>query len=286
MENILAFIPGHKFPDVSITGPICPLGCKYCKGYYLRNMEPTLTPKKLYDAAKFLAKKGAKGLLISGGFNLDGRLPIEPFLTVIKDIKREFNLVISVHSGLVDKNLAVRMKEAGVDIVDYELIMDDYVIKEVMNLKSKRSHDFVKSLEILEKYGPPYIAPHIPIGLNYGKIVKEYEAVNVISQFKPYVLIFLVFVPTKGTDMENVKPPPVTDIVNVIRYGDLKVKGEIALGCMRPWSMKFTLDPLVYKLGLVSRIVNPPKFMIKKYGIKVIEACCSIPRELFEVFIE
>ena len=49
MEDILAFIPGLKFPDVSITGSICPLGCKYCKGYYLRNMEPTLTPKKLYD---------------------------------------------------------------------------------------------------------------------------------------------------------------------------------------------------------------------------------------------
>ena len=286
MEDILAFIPGLKFPDVSITGSICPLGCKYCKGYYLRNMEPTLTPKKLYDTAKFLAKRGAKGLLISGGFNLDGRLPIEPFLSAIKDIKRDFNLVISVHSGLVDKSLAIKLREAGVDIVDYEIIIDDYVIKEIMNLKSKGSADFIKSFEILEAYGPPYIAPHVPIGLNYGKVVKEYEAVDVISQFKPYILIFLVFIPTKGTDMENVRPPSVTEIINVIRYGNLKVRSEIALGCMRPWFMKFILDPLVYKLKLVSRIVNPPKLMIRKYGIKVIEACCSIPRELFDIFIE
>ena len=284
MREVFAFIPGSKFPDVSITGSICPLKCKYCQGYYLRNMEATLTPKKLYETARFLAKKGAKGLLISGGFDLEGKLPIEPFLNTIKEIKRDFKFIISVHSGLVNKDLAIKMREAGVDIIDYEVVLDEEVIKDIMNLKSKEPEDFIKSLETLEKYGPPYIAPHIPIGLNYGKIVKEHEAVDVIADFKPYILVFLVFIPTKGTAMEHINPPSISNIINVIRYGNRKIKGELALGCMRPWAMKFTLDLAVYKLRLVDRIVNPLKHMVDKYKIKVIEACCSIPKELIPYF--
>ncbi len=285
MGNVKAFIPGRKFPDISITGLSCPLNCAYCEAYYLHGMESAPTPKKLYETVRYLVKKGAKGVLISGGFNLEGKLPIEPFLNIIREIKRDFDIVISVHQGLVDRNLAEKLRDAKVDIVDYEVILDPFVIKNVKNLKNKEPEDYIKSFEILEKYGPPYIAPHIPLGLNYGKIAHEFDVIDKIIEFDPYILVFLIFIPTKGTKMENSPMPEPKDIINVIKYARKKFKRTLALGCMRPWKLKYLVDPYLIEKDLVERITNPPKSVIKKYGLETVEACCSVPKELLERFI-
>lgn len=279
-----AFIPGKKFPDVSITGTACPLNCNYCQGHYLRGMELTPTPKKLYETVRYLVRNGAKGVLISGGFNLDGTLPVEPFLPIIREIKKDFDIVVSVHSGLVNKELAIKLREAKVDIVDYELIIDHVVIRDVMKLKKRKSEDFIKSFEILEKYGPPFVAPHVPIGFNYGRIVKEKETIDLIADYDPYVLIYLIFIPTKGTPMENAPIPDVKNVIELIKYGKERFKGETALGCMRPWIIKYVLDPLAYKLELVDRIVNPLKKHIEMFNMDIVEACCSVPKELLDKF--
>ncbi len=285
MSNVKAYIPGKKFPDISITGTSCPLNCAYCEGYYLHGMELAPTPKKLYDTVKYLVKRGAKGVLISGGFDLQGKLPVEPFLSTIKDIKRDFDIIISVHQGLVSKDLAIKLREAGVDIVDYEMILDPFVIKNIKNLKNKDPEDYIRSFELLDKYGPPYIAPHIPLGLNYGKIVYEYKVIDALMDFNPYILVFLIFIPTRGTKMENSSIPEAKDVVKIIAYARKKFNGILALGCMRPWKTKYLVDPYLIEKQLVDRITNPPKSIIKKYGLRVIEACCSVPKELLYKFI-
>jgi len=248
-------------------------------------MEHAVTPKQLYDTIKYLVRKGAKGILISGGFDPNGRLPIEPFLPVIREVKKKYNIVISVHAGLVDKNLAQKLRDHGIDIVDYELIVDPIVISKVKHL-NKKPEDFIKSYEVLINHGPPYVAPHIPIGFNYGRIVKEYEAIDIVKDYNPYVTVFLVFIPTKNTPMENTNPPRINEIVNVLKCARQRISGEIALGCMRPWTMKHTLDEIVCRERLVDRIVNPLRRIIKKYGLETINACCSIPKEYLHLFIE
>ncbi len=283
--NVKAFIPGKKFPDISITGTSCPLNCAYCEAYYLHGMEPAPTPKKLYDTVRYLVKRGAKGVLISGGFDLQGKLPIEPFLPTIKDIKRDFDIVVSIHQGLVDKDLALKLREAGVDIVDYEMILDPYVIKNIKNLKSKDPEDYIKSFEILEEFGPYFIAPHIPLGFNYGRILHEYKVIDILTDFDPYILVFLVFIPTKGTRMSDSPIPDPKDVIKIISYARRKFKKTLALGCMRPWKIKYLVDPYLIEKSIVDRITNPPKSIIKKYNLKVIEACCSVPKELLHKFI-
>lgn len=147
---IEAYIPGSRFPDISITGSSCQLQCDYCRARYLRLMEHVMTPKQLYDTIRSLVKRGARGILISGGFDRDGRLPIEPFLPVIRDAKRDFDVVVSVHAGLVNRELAEKLRSHGIDIVDYELILDPYVIKAIKHLR-KEPEDFIRSYEILIK---------------------------------------------------------------------------------------------------------------------------------------
>ncbi len=168
----IAFFPRVKYPAVSITAASCQLKCKFCMGNYLEGMIGASTPKQLYDVARFLTSKGARGILLSGGFNLEGVLPIMPFLQIVKEIKKDFDLVVSVHSGLVDKDLATQMRNNKVDVVDYGMMIDPVVIKEVQGLKKEPS-DYVKSFELLLGHGPSYIAPHVLIGSRYGEIERS-----------------------------------------------------------------------------------------------------------------
>jgi len=280
--NVKAFIPGKRYPAISITGNLCMLNCKYCEKHYLEGMLYATTPTQLYHVARNLYLQGARGLLLSGGFNREGFLPIKPFLEAIKMIKNDFKMIISVHSGLVNKELSSKMRESGVDIVDYQLILDPIVINEIQGL-NKSPEDYIESLEHLEKYGPPHIVPHVPLGFRYGVIKEEVEAVKVLKDYNVEVTVFLIFTPTKNTVMEKCKPPDEKNLLEFFK--SLKdFKGEVALGCMRPHYLKLDFDRTLIENGLISRIAVPSKKVIEEYGIKVIEACCSLPKEYFTIF--
>ena len=282
--EIIAFSPGENYPVISITGTACELNCLYCQGYYLKNMHSALTPAQLYSTAKDLHAKGARGILISGGFTQDGFLPIRPFLPTIKKIKKDFDLVISLHPGLVDKVLASEIRRSNIDIVDYELIIDSDVIKDVKGL-NKSPSDYVKSLELLIKFGPTYVAPHLPIGLRYGEIVKEKEAIAFLMDYEPYLVAFLTFIPTINTMMEDCGFPEKDDVIKLFSYAR-RLKGEIAMGCMRPSIYKDETDQVLIEKGLIDRIAIPRNKIIKKYNLRVIKACCSVPREFLSKFID
>ncbi len=280
--SIKAFIPGLKYVSVSITGTQCSLMCDYCRGIYLRGMKHVTTPKQLFDLVRHLYAGGVRGILISGGFNQEGYLPIEPYIPTIKEIKSNFDILVSVHAGLIDKSLAIKLREAKVDVVDYELVVDEHVIRNVMHLSGKGKEDFLKTYEILVTHGPPYIVPHVLVGANYGNIIKEGEAVDVARELAPEVMVFLVIKPTEGTAMQSVKVPKERDVVELIKYARQKFKGEIALGCMRPLTTKHTLDRMLCELGIVDRLVNPLKSVVDGFGLKVVQSCCSIPNELLK----
>jgi len=284
LGSIKVFIPGLKYPSISITGNYCSLMCDYCRGRYLSSMKKVSTPKELYDLVKMLYKDGIKGILISGGFNSEGFLTIEPYIHVIKDIKKDFRVVVSVHTGLISRSLAIKLRDAGVDIVDYELVVDDYVIKEVMHLKSRGHEDFIKTYDELIKYGPPYIIPHILIGANYGKVLTEFKAIDILRDYNPPITVLLILKPTENTPMTNVKVS-VDDVVEVFKYVRRRLNSEIALGCMRPLEMKYTLDFKLSESGLINRIVNPLRKFIDKFQVENIETCCSLPNELIKNLI-
>ncbi len=280
-----AFIPGSKFAAVSITGSTCWLNCKYCMGKYLKSMEHTPTPHHLKAFAEKFYKQGGRGILISGGFTREGKLPFTPFLQTIREIKKEYDFVISIHPGLVDKKGAENLRQVGVDIVDFDFTLSTYTIKGLKNLKDKDSTDFVLSLRYLYERGPPYVAPHILVGLPTVNTELTLEEVEFLKDYDPYVTVFLVFIPTEGTALGREKLLSTELMVDILHKARRLLGGELSLGCMRPVSYKNSLDIIAIEKNLVERIAVPHLSTITKYGLRKYDACCSVPRELLDWFL-
>jgi len=266
----VAFTPGWKYPSVSITGSACWLMCSYCRGRFLKGMVHVSSPSELAEFAGAHAARGGLGVLVSGGFTREGRLPVEPYIPVLKNIRERYGLIVSVHPGFIPVETMDALKRAGVDVVDYELVLDDYVLKYMKNL-SLTSRDVVEHYwEMLER-GPRYVVPHIPLAFTGSDEWVE-KAIEFLRDVEAEITVFLVNVYST--------PSVVNRVLRVLEKARSKLPGEISLGCMRPHRIKSVIDKVVVEQGLVDRIANPSRHVLEHYGLKLVETCCSIPRSI------
>jgi len=268
----------HGFPSISITGKSCALNCKHCGGTILKTMIPAETPEKLVETLHRIKKRGAVGCLISGGCFPNGSVPIGRFVGAIAEAKR-LGLKVVVHTGLVDLETARKLRDAGVDAVSIDIIGSEDTIKEIYNLESS-VQDYERSLEALRKADIPF-TPHVLVGLHYGELKGEFNALRMISRYNPSALIIIVFFPIKGTMMEHVKPPPARDVAKVLVQARLIMpKVPIVLGCARPKGKhRIQTDILAVEAG-VNGIAFPEVQAIEKaleLGLKISFSplCCS-----------
>lgn len=268
------YVPHPKYPTVSITGSWCGLGCDYCRRLVLRAMVQVENPSRFQSFCKRLKERGGIGCLISGGFTKEGKLPFEPYLDAIRWAKRELGLTLSIHPGILDKDGATQLRDSGIDVAEFYVVLSENVLKSVMHTKLSRN-DVMKALDTIYAHGPRYISPHITVGSDYGKVSWEYEAIDALRDYDPYVLIFLVLVPMEGTPMARVEPPPISDLLNLFAAARKKLENtELALGCMRVrGKYTQTLESELIRRGLVDRITIP---YVPVPG-PTIEACCSLP---------
>ena len=279
--KFLACYPGSRFPALSITGTKCALSCKHCGRHYLKNMIDCLKPDVLFTTCSRLAANGARGVLISGGYNNEGYLPLEPFLEAIARVKRELGLFLNVHTGLVPHALARELGRVGVDMASVDLIGSDETIELVLGIE-KTTRDYEQTLNKL-KQAVPHVVPHICIGLHEGRIEGETKALKIAAKIRPAALVFLVLVPTMGTHFEKVNPPSPSEVGRLIASARLKFpKATIALGCMRPRGDKRAEFELQALRSGVDRIEIPSERTIKaarELGLDVqrLEACCAVP---------
>jgi uncharacterized radical SAM superfamily protein len=267
------------FPTISITGRGCALKCKHCGGKVLETMYPATTPEKLLEVCTKLRREGALGCLISGGCLPNGSVPLEKFVDVIRRIKRELGLVVFVHTGIIDFDLAEKLREANVDAALIDIIGADETIKEIYNLDI-RVEDYDNSLMALNRAGIAFV-PHIIVGLHHGKLKGELTALELISKYNPSALVIIAFMPIHGTEMAMVKPAKPVDIAKVIAIARLKFsRTPLVLGCMRPKGKhRIETDVLAIKAG-VNAIAFPTEEAVKfaeKQGYKIVfsSLCCS-----------
>ncbi|MFC1486777.1 radical SAM protein [Thermoproteota archaeon] len=267
------------FPSISITGSSCALKCKHCNGKVLNTMYPVSTQKELLEACRELKEKGAVGCLISGGCLPDGSVPIDDFIDAITKVKKELGLIIVIHTGIIETTTAKKLKKAGVDAALIDIIGSDQTIREVYRLEVS-VEDFDKSLGALQKSGIPFV-PHLLVGLHYGKLKGELQALKMISNYSPSAIIIIAFMPIHGTPMEKEKPPDPADIAKVLVTAKLIMpKIPIALGCMRPKGKHRTItDTLAVKAG-IDAIAFPDEKAIKlaeSLGLEISFSpiCCS-----------
>jgi len=267
------------FPTISITGTGCALKCKHCGGKVLETMYPATTPEKLFDLCAQFKRNGAYGCLISGGCLPNGSVPLEKFVDVIGEIKRELGLTVFVHTGIINFDTAKRLRNAGVDAALIDIVGSSETIRKIYNL-NVTVKDYENSLKALHEAEIAFV-PHIIVGLYHGKLNGEFYALKMISQYKPSALVVIAFMPIHGTEMEKIEPSKPVNIAKAIVTARLMIpQTPLVLGCMRPKGKhRIETDILAIKSG-VDAIAFPAEEAVKfaenqGYNISFSSFCCS-----------
>ena len=278
------YYPKPRFPSVSVTGTRCALRCKHCGGHYLRGMENVDTSSKLIDFCIKLDEEGGVGVLISGGSDIHGRVPLEGFYHALEWVKENTGLIVNVHTGLLDSRRAEEIASASVDIVSVDVVGSEETIRRVYGLDAK-VEDYTDTLWALKEARVPNVVPHICVGLDFGGIRGEARAIELAGEIEPEIIVILGLIPTKDTDMESVDPPSSVDLAKTVAASRLMYpESSVALGCMRSRVDKGRGETLAIKAG-ADRLVLPASSTVKAtategFEIKHLDGCCAIPEDL------
>ena len=195
-------------------------------------MIPVTTPEALLKFAKKNEKK-INGFLLSGGSTPDGKVPLKKFAEAVKWIRKNTNLKVNIHTGIIDDEDIQYLEYMKPSHISFDVIGATETIREIIGIK-RRKENYFHSLDILDSSSLNY-SPHIIAGLHYGEILGEYSIIEKILNLKNFSnVILLVLIPTKGTPMENVEID-VPQIENFFDYTLSKLPAQkVVLGCMRP----------------------------------------------------
>jgi len=270
-----------EFVAISLTGTSCALSCEHCKTGVLRGMADLgRFDGSLFDLCTHLKSKGAKGVLISGGSDRRGRVPLAAHLEDLIRVRRELGLVIRVHAGLPDEDTCRGLGKADIDGAMIDVIGHIDTIRDVYHLDASPG-DFETVLAQLERYQVPTV-PHIIIGLHYGRVLGEWQALEMIARHPPKLLVLVILMPLTGTPMAGVEPPS-TEAIGEFFEASRKTLPEtpIMLGCARPLGeMKAAVDRLAVDTGL-NGIAYPAEGIVdyargRQLEPEFIDACCGI----------
>ena len=275
------------FPSVSMSGSHCALHCKHCNQTYLYDMQRGTTSAELLELSHRFEETGATGFLLSGGCDTTGEmLNLRKLLPGIKQVKEETDLIIKLHTGFVDNHLAEDIVSAGVDIASVEVVGSNETIQEIFKYHAT-IESYEQTLQNLEAAGMPFIVPHICIGLHYGQLQGELQALSMIQQHcDPALLVMIVFRPTPGTVLGTSRIPSRYDVSYVIKQAkQLFPDKEISLGCIRPRARYREEIELAALQAGVTRMEIPSKKTLHHaqqmgYTIKTLHTCCALPIEL------
>lgn len=279
------FNPGHEFPAISLSGTKCELDCAHCGGKYLQQMIPVDSPDDLMVKAKKLVADGATGALISGGCDSTGHVIMEDYFETFKNIKEHTPLILNVHTGMIDKERAIKLAKSTVDIASVDVVGDQGTIQTVYGLNHS-PEEYQTLLQALDEGGIKSIVPHVCIGLDFGRVKGEFNALDVIACIEPAAIVFIILIPTKDSRMADCLPPSTEEVLKVITYARSKFASTpIYLGCMRPRSIKYReytqeLERLAIDTG-IDGIVLPSKQTLqylknKDFRLKTYRNCCAV----------
>jgi len=119
------------------------------------------------------------------------------------------------------------------------------------------------------------------VGLDDGKLKGEFNALKMISQFKPSALVIIAFMPIHGTEMASVRPPGSLEIARVTATARAMFpETPLVLGCMRPRDeSRSQTEILAIKAG-TDAIAFPTEEAVKfaeshGYVVSFSPFCCS-----------
>jgi uncharacterized radical SAM superfamily protein len=268
-----------RYPAISLTGSQCQLQCEHCKGRLLTPMIQVTGPDDLIQKAVYLQKRGAHGLLLSGGSDRHGRLPWEKYRHAIREMAETTGLFLSAHVGFPDLETCRQLKKSGVRQALLDVIGDEETVSQVYHL---RGLQIVRdALENISQSGLQ-LAPHIVAGLHYGRIKGEEDALQMLSRYDPAVLVVVVLTALKGTPMAGITPPSPLEVARLIAKARLLMPQlPISLGCERPRNKEGTkLEKLALRAGITRMAVWSEEVLeeASRLGLtpRFQPTCCSV----------
>jgi len=241
----------NSFPAFSITAGECGLNCDHCQKKILEPMIPATNPDMLDEKVRHLvATQGLNGFLLSGGSNRKNEIPYGRYMPVVEGLKRDFpGLKIAVHTALLDERRAKEMESAGVDTVMMDVIGAQETIEQVYKLK-RPVEDFEETLAALASTSME-VTPHIVIGLHYGRILGEANALDMVSRYNVNALVLVVIMPFYAKPGTFVTPET-SDVGRIfLEARERLADQQVLLGCARPPGMhKRVTDAYAIMAGL------------------------------------
>ena len=241
----------NSFPAFSITAGECGLNCDHCQKKILEPMIPATNPEMLDERVRHLvATQELNGFLLSGGSNRKNEIPYGRYMPVVEGLKRDFpDLKIAVHTALLDERRAKDMEAAGVDTVMMDVIGAQETIEQVYKLK-RPVEDFEKTLAALASTSME-VTPHIVIGLHYGQILGEANALDMVSRYDVNALVLVVIMPFYAKPGTFVTPET-SDVGRIfLEARERLADQQVLLGCARPPGMhKRVTDAYAIMAGL------------------------------------
>jgi uncharacterized radical SAM superfamily protein len=216
--------------------------------------------------------------LVSGGCDDQGEVPLIPFAPGIA-YAREKGLKVLAHCGIISKSTAIVLKEVGVNQVLMDIIGDVNTIRDIYHLERK-PQDYYEAMQNCREVDLDFV-PHVVMGLYYGQIKGEYQALEMIKKAEPRVLVLVVFRPMRGTPMEKTSILQVSKAALIVKHARIMFpRCMINLGCAKPAGLyKEELEKMVIDYG-VDAIAFPSEKTVeyaKDKGLIPIfkEECCS-----------
>ena len=243
-------------------------------------MEPALTPDHLINRCMEIKVRGGEGVLISGGSDSKGHVPLNRFGEAIRIVKNELGLQVVVHTGLVSEETARILAEANIDAAMLDIIGNEQVSEAVYHINDGPKK-MERSLQLLQEYEIPTV-PHVLVGLDYGRLNGELEALEIISSLNPAAVVIIALSPIRKTPMEHVGPPSPESIGKIITTARLGMeKIPVLLGCARPiGNHKIESDRYAIRSGAngIAYISQEGVNLARDMGLRPIfrDICCSL----------
>jgi uncharacterized radical SAM superfamily protein len=271
----------NSFPAFSITAGACGLNCDHCQKKILEPMIPATNPEMLDTKVRqLIAAEGLNGFLLSGGSNKRNEINYARYLPVVEKLKTDFpDLKVAIHSALLDQARARAMESAGVDTVMMDVIGAEETINEVYKL-DRPVEDFEATLAALCTTSME-VTPHIVIGLHYGRIVGEANALDIVSRYPVTALVLVVIMPFYAKPGTFVTPAT-TDVGRIFGQARERLPDkQVLLGCARPPGMhKRVTDAYAIMAGLdgIAFPADGAVSVAHTIGRPFVQAhsCCSI----------
>jgi len=272
VKTIRLHYPAATMP-VSVTGKECALSCRHCGGHYLSSM------KSLADGEALLGgSAGAvKSLLVSGGCDKSGSVPLREHFPLLERLKKA-GIRLNLHTGIPGPADIPRIA-ALADTISFDFVTDDATLREVYG-HGRTGEDCLQAYRQMAPLAR--VVPHVTVGLKGGELSGEAEALERLRDEGCREVVFLVFVPTRGTAYQGCKPPPLRDVEELFRHARrLMPDASFSLGCMHPrGSYKEGLERICLGLGFDS-FVNPSPGLrqaleAEGFPITISKECCAL----------